>query len=54
MRKSDNSYWISISDLMSGLMIIFMFIAISFMVKVNEKNEILENIAKNYAKIKVE
>lgn len=54
MRKSDNSYWISISDLMSGLMIIFMFIAISFMVKVNEKNEILENIAKNYAKTKVE
>lgn len=32
--KSNSSEWMSISDMMSGLMLVFMFIAISFMIQV--------------------
>ncbi|MDF1879416.1 OmpA family protein [Sulfurimonas sp. SAG-AH-194-C20] len=38
-----NREWISISDMMSGLMLVFLFIAISFMVKVEaEKQEVID------------
>lgn len=47
-------FWPSISDLMSGLMIIFMFIAISFMLKVNNEKIKIENIAKEYIELKSE
>lgn len=40
--SSAGEHWISISDLMSGLMIIFMFIAISFMHSINEDKDNLE------------
>ena len=46
MRKSED-YWMSISDIMSGLMIVFMFIAISFMMQ-------LQNKIQNYTDIKKE
>ncbi len=39
--NSDNE-WMSISDMMSGLMLIFMFIAISFMIQVQSDKEKLE------------
>ncbi len=35
-RKGDESNWISFSDIMTGLMVIFMFIAISYIAKVQE------------------
>lgn len=35
-------FWPSISDLMSGLMIIFLFISISFMIEITNKNKIIE------------
>ena len=41
-------HWISISDLMSGLMIIFIFIAISYMVKIRKQNEGLIGISETY------
>ncbi len=47
-------FWPSISDLMAGLMMIFMFIAISFMLKVNESKKDIEDIAKEYIEVKVE
>jgi len=50
----DDSEWMSISDMMSGLMLIFMFIAISFMIQVQEDKEKIENIAKTYYKDKEE
>ena len=50
----DDSEWMSISDMMSGLMLIFMFIAISFMIQVQEDKEKIENIAKTYSKDKEE
>ena len=58
MKHHDNEegeHWLSVSDMMSGLMVIFLFIAISYMLKVNEeKNHIqikkdkAEKIAKDY------
>jgi len=52
--KSANSEWMSISDMMSGLMLIFMFIAISFMIQIQEDKEKIEDIAKTYYKDKEE
>jgi len=33
MKKTDNSYWISIADLMTGLMVVFLFIAINYVLQ---------------------
>ncbi|HCT53676.1 MAG TPA: hypothetical protein DF712_14580 [Balneola sp.] len=33
MKITDNSYWISIADLMTGLMVVFLFIAINFVIQ---------------------
>ena len=43
---NDDSEWMSISDMMSGLMLIFMFIAISFMIQVEEDKNKTEKINK--------
>jgi outer membrane protein OmpA-like peptidoglycan-associated protein len=57
MKSQDE--WMSISDMMSGLMLIFMFIAISFMIqvesdkeKLEENNKKLEILMKNTQKDK--
>ena len=34
-----NKEWINISDMMSGLMMVFLFIAITFMIEVSEDKE---------------
>ena len=36
---NENNNWMSFSDLMTGLMVIFMFIAISYMIKLDEKQK---------------
>jgi len=46
--KNASSEWMSISDMMSGLMLIFLFIAISFMVKIESEKEEMKNVAKSY------
>tara|TARA_R100001591_G_scaffold110781_1_gene121935 strand:+ start:15854 stop:16540 length:687 start_codon:yes stop_codon:yes gene_type:complete len=33
LKITDNSYWISIADLMTGLMVVFLFIAINFVIQ---------------------
>lgn len=38
----EEDFWPSISDLMSGLMIIFLFISVSFMIEITNKNKIIE------------
>jgi len=48
MKSQDE--WMSISDMMSGLMLIFMFIAISFMIQVESDKEKLE---KNNQKLEI-
>lgn len=47
----DDSEWMSISDMMSGLMLIFMFIAISFMMEVQEDKEKIEITNKELKKL---
>jgi outer membrane protein OmpA-like peptidoglycan-associated protein len=42
--------WMSISDMMSGLMMIFLFIAISFMIEVEDDKNRAEALAKMYKK----
>ena len=48
-----NREWISISDMMSGLMLIFLFIAISFMVKVEAEKEAMKDVVVEYRDTKV-
>ncbi len=36
--QKNNGYWISIADLMSGLMVVFMFIALAYMHEIKEVN----------------
>ena len=52
MKSQDE--WMSISDMMSGLMLIFMFIAISFMIQVQSDQEKIKSIAITYTKDKKE
>lgn len=42
-QHGDESLWSSVSDLMSGLMIIFLFISVAFMSKVNNENLVIKN-----------
>lgn len=51
MRKrkaQDEKHWISFSDMMTGLMVIFLFISISYMVEANEKEDQIEQILEFY------
>jgi len=43
-----NREWMGISDLMTGLMMVFLFIAIAFMLKVQEEKKSLDAIAITY------
>lgn len=40
--NNEDGPWMSLSDMMTGLMVIFLFVAISYMVKTNEQKEDLE------------
>ena len=42
----------SISDMMSGLMLVFLFIAIGFMIEVESQKDEMKNVAKSYRDIK--
>ena len=33
-KKNDNSHYISLSDMMTGLMLVFMFVSVAFMLKI--------------------
>lgn len=44
----DGSEWMSVSDLMAGLMVIFLFIAIAYIRPVAEKNEQITEIAQTF------
>jgi len=48
-----NNEWISISDMMSGLMLIFLFIAISFMVKIESEKQEMKDVVLEYRDTKV-
>lgn len=60
--QTKENYWVSLSDVMTGLMVIFMFIAISYIVQIQEKQrqrddlieEYQETVIALYDKLKVE
>jgi len=43
-----NNEWMNISDLMAGLMMVFLFIAVAFMIEVKSEQESIEKIVKTY------
>ena len=47
-------HWISISDMMTAIMLIFLLIAISFMIKVSEEKRQIEGVAESYFNLKNE
>ncbi len=51
MNKDDN-IWMPISDLMSGLMLIFLFISVAYMLKINNNNQKIKDTAGEFALIK--
>jgi outer membrane protein OmpA-like peptidoglycan-associated protein len=53
MNQKTDSEWMSISDMMSGLMLIFLFIAISFMVKVESQKQEMKDVVLEYRDTKV-
>lgn len=52
-QKKDN-YWIPLSDLMTVLMVIFLFISISYMLDVRSKQEEKDKLFKDFQQTKVE
>lgn len=50
--QGTEEHWISISDMMAGLMVIFLFIAISYMLHIRADKEKIEQIAVTYEKLK--
>ena len=50
--KKNADHWMSISDIMSGLMIVFMFIAVAFMMQVQNEQRQKNEMIYNYAVIK--
>ena len=53
MKKTED-HWMSISDIMSGLMIVFMFIAVTFMMQVQNEQRQKNEMIYNYAVVKRE
>ena len=50
-RQESEEHWISISDMMAGLMVIFLFIAISYMLFISKKMEEIEKEKEKIEKI---
>ena len=46
--KHDSDQWVSISDLMSGLMLVFLFVSIGYMIEVESEREKMQNIVLAY------
>lgn len=47
-RDTGESSWVSFSDIMTGLMVIFMFIALSYMMEVKKKQQEVNKIVEEY------
>ncbi|OQY38526.1 MAG: hypothetical protein B6229_05715 [Spirochaetaceae bacterium 4572_7] len=52
MNSSEDSEWISFSDIMTGLMIVFLFISISYMQQVKKEQQQKDEIFEKYQSIK--
>lgn len=52
MKEDAGSEWVSFSDIMTGLMIIFLFISVSYMVEVDKKQKDVDDIYDEFIKTK--
>ncbi|MDG6897632.1 hypothetical protein A6A19_06465 [Actinobacillus delphinicola] len=43
-KKNDGEHWASFSDMMTGLMVVFMFISISYMIEIQQKDKEREHL----------
>lgn len=50
-KKDNGEYWISISDMMSGLMMVFLFISIAYMINVVKERDTIKEIAITYNRL---
>ena len=48
MTLKANNEWMSISDMMSGLMLVFLFIAIGFMIEMQSQKDAMKDVASSY------
>ena len=51
--RNTSTIWISTTDLMSGLMIVFMFIAITYMMLIDMKSDQTYEIVKEWDRSKI-
>jgi outer membrane protein OmpA-like peptidoglycan-associated protein len=49
--QEKDEYWISISDMMSGLMLVFLFIAVAYMSKITDENEQYIQVVQAYDEV---
>lgn len=50
-RTSEGEHWVPISDMMSGLMMIFLFISVAYMIKIFIDNKRIKDIAITYNRL---
>lgn len=50
--QQTESHWVSATDLMSGLMLIFMFVAITYMISTSSERDKMKKVAEEWAKNK--
>jgi outer membrane protein OmpA-like peptidoglycan-associated protein len=50
----ENDHWLTVSDLMAGLMIVFLFVAVLFMLQVRDEQIFVESIARTYQDLRVD
>lgn len=51
LKKDNGEHWISISDMMSGLMMVFLFISIAYMINVVKERDTIKEIAITYNRL---
>ncbi|WP_457618173.1 OmpA family protein [Lutibacter sp.] len=51
--KNPENYWISLSDIMTGLMVIFMFISISYIIQIKNRQKERDQILEDFKNTKV-
>ena len=54
MSKNKESHWIPLADLMTVLMIMFLFVSISFMINLKKQNEKNQSVISEFQKSKKE
>lgn len=52
MKKKTEDYWMSIADMMSGLMMVFLLITVAFLLKINEQQANVKKVVTEYSDVK--